>query len=167
MAYRCHRPDTLAVIVKRNMAARIWDNSWIEDRKLKEELRKYVSQGLRREEILDYVKRDFSKYAWSYRTLDRRLRAFDIYFMDREVHLEQVQAAVQKELDGPGKLLGYRAMQNKLRQEHNLLVPRDLVHAVMFDLDEEGLAARCPAQFERREGLKDISQRKGQIGYVH
>ena len=132
------------------MAARIRDNSWIEDRKLKEELRKYVSQGLRREEILDYVKRDFSKYAWSYRTLDRRLRAFDIYFMDREVHLEQVQAAVQKELDGPGKLLGYRAMQNKLRQEHNLLVPRDLVHAVMFDLDEEGLAARCPVRKKGR-----------------
>jgi len=55
-----------------------------------------------------------------------------------------VKDAVRKELDGPGKLLRYRAMQNRLRQEHDLLVPRDLVHAVMFDLDEEGLAARCP-----------------------
>ena len=132
------------------MAACIRDNSWIEDRKLKEELRKYVSQGLRREEILHYMKRDFSKNAWSYRMLDRLLRAFDIYFMDREVRLEQVQAAVQKEIDGPGKLLGYRAMQNKLRQEHNLLVPRDLVHALMFDLDEEGLAARCPVRKKGR-----------------
>lgn len=51
--------------------------------------------------------------------------------------------AVKKEADGPGKLLGYRAMRNKLRQEHDLLVPRDLVHDAMFDLDEEGLAARC------------------------
>ena len=49
MAYRCQ---------ERNMAARIRDDSWIEDRKLKEELRKYVGQGLRREEILDYMKRD-------------------------------------------------------------------------------------------------------------
>ena len=132
------------------MAARIRDNSWIKDRKLKEELTRYVCQGLRREEILDYMKRDFSKYAWSYGTLDRHLRAFDIYFMDREVRLEQVQAAVQKELDGPCKLLGYRAMLNKLRQEHNLLVPRDLVHAVMFDLDEEGLATRCPVRKKGR-----------------
>ena len=63
---------------------------------------------------------------------------------DTHVSLEEVQDAVRKELDGPGKLLGYRAMQNRLRQEHDLLVPRDLVQAVMFDLDEKGLAARCP-----------------------
>ena len=84
------------------------------------------------------------QYAWSFRTLDRRLRSFGIYYTDKRVSLEEVQDAVRKELDGPGKLLGYRAMQNRLRQEHDLLVPRDLVHAVMFDLDEEGLTARCP-----------------------
>ena len=54
-----------------------------------------------------------------------------------------MQDAVRKELDGSGTLLGYRAMQNRLRQEHDLLVQRDVEHAVMFDLDEEGLAARC------------------------
>ena len=126
------------------MAARIRNESWIEDEELKEVMKKYVSQGLRREEILDYLERDFSQYAWSFQTLDRRLRAFGIYYTDKRVSLEEVQDAVRKELDGPGKLLGFRAMQNRLRQEHELLVPRDLVHAVMFDLDEEGLAARCP-----------------------
>jgi len=60
------------------------------------------------------------------------------------VSLEEVQDAVQRELDGPGKILGYRAMRNRLGQENDLLVPCDLVHTVMFDLDEEGLAARCP-----------------------
>lgn len=54
------------------------------------------------------------------------------------------KSAVRKELDGPGKLLGYRAMHNKIRQEYLLNVPRNLVHAVMFDLDPEGLEARCP-----------------------
>ena len=126
------------------MAARIRNESWIEDEELKEAMKKYVSQGLRREEILDYLERDFSQYAWSFRTLDRRLRAFGICYTDKRVSLEEVQDAVRKELDGPGKLLGYRAMQNRLRQEHDLLVPRDLVNAVMFDLDEEGLAARYP-----------------------
>ena len=57
---------------------------------------------------------------------------------------EELQDAVWKELDGPGKLLGYRAMQIRLGQEHDLLVPCDVMHAVMFDLDEEGVAARCP-----------------------
>lgn len=112
---------------------------------------KYVSQGLRREEILDFLKRDFAEYAWSFRTLDRRLRAFDIYFTDKNISVEQVQDAVRKELDGPGKLLGYRAMQNKLRQEHGLNVPRDLVHDVMYDLDDEGLAARCPVRKQKKK----------------
>ena len=128
------------------MAARIRNESWIEDEELKEVMKKYVSQGLRREEILDYLEKDFSQYAWSFRTLDRRLRAFGIHYTDKRVSLEEVQDAVRKELNGPGKLLGYRAMQNRLRQEHDLLVPRDLVHDVMFDLDEEGLAARCPVR---------------------
>ena len=128
------------------MAARIRNESWIEDEELKEVMKKYVSQGLRREEILDYLEKDFSQYAWSFRTLDRRLRAFGIHYTDKRVSLEEVRDALRKELDGPGKLLGYRAMQNRLRQEHDLLVPRDLVHDVMFDLDEEGLAARCPVR---------------------
>ena len=102
------------------------------------------TEGGNEKEILDYLERDFSQYAWNFRTLDRRLQAFGIYYTDKRVSLEEVQDAVWKELDGPGKLLGYRAMQNRLRQEHDLLVPRDLVHAVMFDLDEEGLTARCP-----------------------
>ena len=44
-------------------------------------------------------------------------------------------------MDGPGKLQGYWPMQKKIRQEHELNVPRDLVHAVMYDLDPEGLEA--------------------------
>ena len=40
-------------------------------------------------------------------------------------------------------------MQNKLRQEHGLNVPRDLVHDVMYELDEEGLAARRPCKKQK------------------
>lgn len=50
-----------------------------------------------------------------------------------------VRQAVAKEVDGPGKLLGYRAMQKKLRQEHELEAPCDLVYTVMQDADPEGL----------------------------
>ena len=35
-------------------------------------------------------------------------------------------------------------MQQKIRQVHDLQVPRDLVHAVMFDIDLEGLEERTP-----------------------
>ena len=39
--------------------------------------------------------------------------------------IDQVETAVRKEMEGPGKLLGYRTFQ-----VHELNVPRDLVYAV-------------------------------------
>ena len=57
------------------------------------------------------MKRDFSQYAWSLSSLDRRMRYFDIHYTDNNVTVEQIRDAVKKEVDGPGKLLGYRAMQ--------------------------------------------------------
>ena len=64
------------------------------------------------------MKRDFSQYAWSLRTLDRRMREFGLYHTDRTVTEDALRNAVKEELDGPGKLLGYRAMTNKIRQNH-------------------------------------------------
>ena len=126
------------------MAAYFRNDSWKDDMFLKEEMCKYIKQGLQREEISDFLTRDFAQYAWSLRTLDRRLRYFDIYYHDKNVSVDKVKEAVKKELDGPGKLLGYREMYHKVRQDHELKVPRDLVHAAMYDLDPKGLEARGP-----------------------
>ena len=124
------------------MAARIRNSEWHNDDALREDLQKYVRQNLRRNEILDFVEADYPMYAWSLRSLCRRLQYFDIKFTDYEVDLGEVQSAVDKELEGPGKLLGYRAMQQKVREVHGLNVPRDLVYAVMGEADPEGLEAR-------------------------
>ena len=53
-----------------------------------------------------------------------------------------MENAVQKELDRPGRLLGYRAMNQKLRTKHHVKVPRHLTHNVMGELDPGGLDAR-------------------------
>lgn len=58
------------------------------------------------------------------------------------VEVEDVQKAVENELKGPGKLLGYRAMHRILRQEYDLNVIRDQVYHVMSYLDPEGVEAR-------------------------
>ena len=80
---------------------------------MREKLKDYVTEGLRREEILDFMLRDFDCYAWSVRTLDRRLRYFDIRYTDTDVAVDEVEEAVTWEMEGPGRLLGYRAMQKK------------------------------------------------------
>ena len=101
-------------------AARIRNDPWKEDLNLREKLKDYVTEGLRREEILDFMLRDFDRYAWSIRTLDRRLRYFDIRYKDTDVAVDEVEEAITREIEGPGRLLGYRAMQKKLRQVHML-----------------------------------------------
>ena len=59
-----------------------------------------VQQGLQRIEALDFLKRDFPQYPWSLRTLDRRLRHFDIFYNDKSVEVEDVQTVVGNELKG-------------------------------------------------------------------
>ena len=105
-------------------------------------MEKYVKQGLIREEVVDLLNSDFPEYTWSIRTLDRRLRYFGTYYNDNNIEVEEVRDAVQKGLEGPGKLLGYRAMHRKIRQKYNLFTTRDKVYGVMSDLDPDGLAAR-------------------------
>ena len=84
------------------MAAYPRNNSWLDDFALKEDLTKYVGQGMQRKEMLDFLKRVFPRYAWSIPTLDRWLRHFNIFFTDTDVTVEEVKEAVGKELPGPG-----------------------------------------------------------------
>ena len=72
-------------------------------------------------------------------TLNRRLRFFNIYRHAKNVTIDEVTEAIKKECKGPGQLLGYRAMYQKIRQVHGLNVTRDQVNAAMIDVDPEGL----------------------------
>ena len=125
--------EVVAPKVTTNMASRIRNDSWKEDENLEKTLHQYVKEGLRRHEILDFLPRDFLEYAWSFRTLDRRLQYFNSGYTDRNVTIDQIQTAVRKEMEGPGQLLGYRALHKEIRQVHDLKVPRDLVYAAMYD----------------------------------
>ena len=120
------------------MATRIPNKSWADD------------QSLEEAEILSFMVRDFGEYAWSLRSLDRRLSYFNIHRNDRSVSVD-VKSAINKELMGPGRLLGYRAMHLKIKDIHGLNVPRDLVYAAMTDLDSDGLKMRQPGNKKLKE----------------
>ena len=61
---------------------------------------------------------------------------------------------MKKELDGPGSLLGYRALHNKIREVHELNVPRNLVYDVLADLDPQGLEDRGGVGQPKRQRRK-------------
>ena len=123
-------------------ALRIRNGSWKNDAILKEHITKYVAQRLQKKEILDFLQKDFPTYAWSYRTLTRRMSFFEIKFINYEILAENVALVVRKETQGPGKCLGYRAMTKKIGELHCMNVPRDLVYDVMSDVNPEALAER-------------------------
>jgi hypothetical protein len=85
--------------------ARIRNSEWEDDCELKDDLQKYVSKNLKREEILDFVKRDYSNYSWSLGTLSRRLKHFNIKYINHVFAVEAVETAVRQELDGQGSCL--------------------------------------------------------------
>ena len=76
--------------------------------------------------------------------------------MRYDIEIEDVENAVRDEMEGPGQLLGYRAMQRKVREKHQLHVPRNLVYDVMTMVDPEGL--------ERRGNVGKKKRRRGGTG---
>ena len=96
---------------------------------------------MKRNELLDFVREQYLMYAWSLRTLCHRLNYVKIQYIDLDTDCEAVEEAVQKELGGPGSLLGY-AHTTKLREVHNIKVPCDLVNAMMQEVDLTGLEER-------------------------
>ena len=94
-------------------------------------------------EILDFLRKDYPMYPWSLRSLACRMQYFGTFqFTDYDVEVNDVEAAVEKEISGPGKLLGYRAMHEIIREIHGLNMPKDLVYMVMAKMDPRGLEER-------------------------
>ena len=132
------------------MASRIRNDNWENDEELEKDLEKYVKQNLKRKEVLDFVSSKYPMYAWSLRTLCRRLSHFSIKYTNYEIELADLRGAVAEEMQGPGKLLGYRALHKKIREMHDLNVPRDLVYAMMAEVDPTGLEERSGVGKHRR-----------------
>ena len=111
---------------------------------------------MRRKEILDLVQIKYPMYAWSPRTLTRRLQYFGIQFTDYSVDIDNVREAFEKEMNGPGSLLGYRALHQKIREVHGLSVPTNLVYAMMTEVNPQGLEKRGGDGKPKRPQRKNV-----------
>eukprot|EP00794_Sanderia_malayensis_P013470 gene13470-14861_t len=143
------------------MVTRIRNETWQDDEALEEDLWFYVSKNFKRVEMLDFLSEKYPMYAWSLRTLARRLNHFNIRYIERDTTLEAVEEAVHIELNGPGKLLGYRALHKKIRELHQLNVPRDVVYAMMEEVDPAGLRERAVVGKAKRPPRTGIFNSKG------
>ena len=62
----------------------------------------------------------------------------------------EIRRAVRYELNGPGCLMGYRAMTRCLRTRYNLRVSRDTVMRLLKEIDPAGVAQRRARRLQRR-----------------
>ena len=124
------------------MDCRLRNVDWKDNEKLEKDPKRYVAQNLQGTEILDFVKREYHEYGWSLRILNRRLSYFKIRYNDYDTDLNELENAVRQEMDGPGALLGYRALHKKIREVHGLKVPRNMVYDMMYMVDPTGLDER-------------------------
>ena len=76
---------------------RIRNNEWQNDEELQSSIKHYVMQNMKRSEVLDFLKRDYPEYAWSLPMLDRRIRYFDIKYINYETTVDEVVAASNTE----------------------------------------------------------------------
>ena len=78
-----------------NIGTHVYRNdAWQSDYQLEEEMKKFVKQGIKRREVLDFLRRNFPQYAWSIPTLD-------INYIDENVSVDEVRDAVARDLRGP------------------------------------------------------------------
>ena len=104
------------IIKFKEQISRICNDDWKEDDELKNALFELIKQGIKQTEILSYMKRDFHTYTWSERTLKRKISFFKLRSSDTQRTLQEARNVIENKIQGPEKLLGYRAMHKKLKQ---------------------------------------------------
>ena len=64
--------------------------------------------------------------------------------------VNEIVDAIESELQGSGRLLGYQLMHKRIGLSHSLVVDRETVRAVMKALDPEGVERRSQHRLVRR-----------------
>lgn len=112
-------------------------------------IHKYFTEGHTYEIILDLLATKHN-VSMSLSTLKRRLQDADLTRRTNYTPIATVRAAISEELQGSGKLLGYRAMWQTLKQKYSFTVRRSDVMHLMGELDPSGKENRSRHKFVRR-----------------
>ena len=101
----------------------------------------YTSQNLKQVEIKTRWD-EISLTVIGIFALARRLKELGITYINYETSEDDVKEAMKKEINGPGKLLGYWTMNQKPRTEYSIHIPYHIVHNMMHEVHQKDIAAR-------------------------
>ena len=111
---------------------------------------KYFHLGLKYSEILLFLASSHG-IQLSLRQLKRVLTKRGFGRRKMYSSTDNVIQAVEKELNGSGNSIGYRAMRQRLITDYGLVVRKDAIRQVLKVLDPDGVQARLRHRLRRRE----------------
>ena len=83
-------------------------------------------------------------------TLKRRLRVLGLNKSHATASAAVIKQIIEREIEGPSMLRGYRSMWNKLRTTYNIIAPRDSVMEILREADPLRSNERRSRNLERR-----------------
>lgn len=112
--------------------------------------KKYFNEGYNYKDIVRLLERRHNKYV-SLRTLERRFREEKMRRKNLvESELHEIIKAIDLELEGSGKNLGYRLMKKKIREEYDVIAKDLTVLKILRVLDPAGIERRSRYGLKRR-----------------
>ena len=110
----------------------------------------YSNLGLSYHEIAAFLA-SFHDVILSVRQVKRILRRLGLRRRLNQSDVGDVLHAVMHELNGSGSIVGYRAMHQRIRNNHGLVVTRETVRQVLRVVDPGGVEARSKHRLTRRK----------------
>ena len=114
-----------------------------------EAIRYYFQRNYSYNTILDFLN-EFHGINMSKRTLLNRLRGYGLSRRSRNINVDVLRDHINRELQGSGNLLGYRAMWRRLHLKYGINVPRLAVEELLREIDPEGVRSRRAHRLQRR-----------------
>ena len=93
---------------------------------------------------------EYHRISINERTLKRRLRQYEFRTRDQVRSEHPFREIIEREIDGPSSLLGYRRMWNKLRTSS---CSCDKVMRILRELDPDASALRRARKLQRRSTM--------------
>ena len=87
------------------------------------------------------------------RKLKRRLSDLGLRRKGHDVNESEIELLIRREVEGAGRLAGYRNIWHALRLRHHVYVPRSLVARLLKKIDPDGVEDRRARRLRRRQYL--------------
>lgn len=110
----------------------------------------YFDLGLNYVEIISFLLITHG-ITLSLRQLKRILRRKGLTKRKNHSDPAEVVAAIERELQGSGSLIGYRLMHQRLTTDYGLVVDRETVRNILKTLDPDGVERRSKHRLKRRK----------------